>query len=135
LQSRNLLETNSYKRSRSNLVSDSLANPPTGPPVDPIFKAKQDELHERIVSILNRPPPKEPQKVINNSAAAPGSSVSITPELNASLQRAIDSLIKTGPNLLSQMQSSSSTTGSQQGQQAGGGGSLFSAYGGGRDNY
>ena len=100
-----------------------------------MFKAKQDELHERIISILHRPPP--PQKVAS-SAAAPASSVSITPELNASLQRAIDSLIKTGPNLLSQMQSSSSTTGSQQGQQAGGGsgsGYLFSAYGGGRDNY
>ena len=81
-----------------------------GPPVDPAIKAKQDELHERIISILNRPapPPKDTSKAMassysgnnlaNNSAtgAGLGSSVSITPELNASLQRAIDSLIKTG---------------------------------------
>lgn len=116
----------------------SLATPPVGPPVDPVVKAKQDELHERIVSILNRPPPKEaPKSIVAGSSvggvAAPGSSVSITPELNASLQRAIDSLIKTGPNLLNQMQQGSST-GSQQQQ---GGGYLFSAYGSGsgRDNY
>jgi hypothetical protein len=79
----------------------SLATPPVGPPIDPAIKAKQDELHERIISILNRPapPPVDSTKMstaYSATGAGPGSSVSITPELNASLQRAIDSLIKTG---------------------------------------
>jgi len=107
----------------------SLANPPIGPPVEPAFKAKQDELFERIIQILNKPAPvKEPAK--------PAAPASIAPELNASLQRAIDSLIKTGPNLLSQMNSkttSSSTTGSLHSQTGGASGYNMSSYG--RDSY
>jgi len=105
----------------------SLANPPIGPPVDPAFKAKQDELFERIIQILNKPAPIKEPAVIQQSLA---------PELNASLQRAIDSLIKTGPNLLSQMQNQSkgppSNLGSQM-SQPGGGSYSFSSHG--RDNY
>ena len=111
----------------------SLANPPIGPPVDPAFKAKQDELHERIIQILNKPAPiKEAPK----PQAAP---VALAPELNASLQRAIDSLIKTGPNLLSQMNKGpSSTTGSQNsqpGNSGGGGGSGYNYSSYGRDSF
>ena len=111
----------------------SLANPPIGPPVDPAFKAKQDELHERIIQILNKPAPiKEVPK--------PQPQVALAPELNASLQRAIDSLIKTGPNLLSQMNKGpSSATGSHSSQPSnagggsGGGGYQYSSYG--RDSF
>ena len=105
----------------------SLANPPIGPPVEPAFKAKQDELFDRIIQVLNKPAPVKEAK----PSSAP---MSIAPELNASLQRAIDSLIKTGPNLLSQMnnQTGSSTTGSHH-SQTGSGYRMSSSYG--RDNY
>ena len=63
--------------------------------------------------------------------------VALAPELNASLQRAIDSLIKTGPNLLNQMNKGpSSATGSQNSQPSnsgGGGGYQYSSYG--RDSF
>ena len=109
----------------------SLANPPIGPPVDPAFKVKQDELHERIIQILNKPAP------VKEAPKPQPPPVALAPELNASLQRAIDSLIKTGPNLLNQMNKGpSSATGSQNSQPSnsgGGGGYQYSSYG--RDSF
>jgi len=69
-------------------IPANLITPPIGPPLDMATKSKQDELQAKIMEVLNKQ--KEPPKV---SAAAP--------ELSASLQKAIDSLIKSGPNLLS----------------------------------
>ena len=66
-------------------IPANLITPPIGPPLDMATKAKQDELQAKIMEVLNKQ--KEPPK---NQA----------PELSASLQKAIDSLIKSGPNLL-----------------------------------
>ena len=63
-----------------------LQQPPVGPQLDPASKAKQEELQERIKKILQQ-------------KQTPASSLSST--MNPSLQAAIDSLVKNGPNLLS----------------------------------
>merc|ERR1712150_120529 len=63
-----------------------LQQPPVGPPQDPATKAKQEELQERIHKILK-------QKQTSASA--------VSSNLDPSLQAAIDSLVKNGPNLLS----------------------------------
>lgn len=72
-------------------IPANLITPPIGPPLDTATKAKQDELQSKIMDILNKQ--KEPVKPA-------------VPELSASLQKAIDSLIKSGPNLLSASSSS-----------------------------
>lgn len=72
-------------------IPANLITPPIGPPLDTATKAKQDELQSKIMDILNKQ--KEPVKPA-------------VPELSASLQKAIDSLIKSGPNLLSAPSSS-----------------------------
>ena len=77
-------------------IPSTLATPPIGPPVDPAVKAKQEELQNKIFGILDK------QKEINQPTGAGSSSVVPPPAINASLQKAIDSLIKTGPNLLNQ---------------------------------
>ena len=69
-------------------IPANLITPPIGPPLDMATKSKQDELQAKIMEVLSKQ--KVPPKI---SAAAP--------ELSASLQKAIDSLIKSGPNLLS----------------------------------
>ncbi len=76
-------------------IPANLITPPIGPPIDPSMKAKQDELQSKIMDILNKK--KEAMK-------PPVSTSGHTPELSASLQKAIDSLIKTGPNLLNPAQ-------------------------------
>ena len=62
-----------------------LQQPPVGPHQDPASKAKQEELQERIQKILK-------QKQTSASSSS---------NLNPSLQAAIESLVKNGPNLLS----------------------------------
>ena len=75
----------------------NLITPPIGPPLDAATKTKQDEIQSRIIDILNKK--KEPEPKVN-------------PEISASLQKAIDSLFKTGP-------SSSTTTASSAGPGSG----------------
>ena len=70
-------------------IPANLITPPIGPPLDASTKAKQEELQSKIMDILNK------KKETEAAAIKPA------PELSASLQKAIDSLIKTGPNLLS----------------------------------
>ena len=79
------------------MVKANLITPPIGPPLDSATKAKQDEIQSRIIDILNKK--KEPEPKVN-------------PEISASLQKAIDSLFKSGP-------SSSATTGSSAGPGSG----------------
>lgn len=67
-----------------------LLHPPVGPHQDPASKAKQEELQQRVLNILNKPRQPAP------NAAVPG--------INPTLQKAIESLVKTGPNLLSGLQ-------------------------------
>lgn len=67
-----------------------LLHPPVGPQQDPASKAKQEELQQRVLNILNKP-----------RAPAPNAGV---PGINPTLQMAIESLVKTGPNLLSGLQ-------------------------------
>lgn len=83
-------------------IPEHLKTPPIGPPVDPAVRAMEEELKTKIVGILNEP--KEAPKPQANPSAPP-------PAINPSLQMAIDSLIKTGPNLLSQANSGNSTAG------------------------
>ena len=94
-----------------NIPSD-LATPPVGPPVDPAVKAQQIELQDRILHILNKPKP-QPAAQSNNPSGinlfggmqptAGGSG------MDNPLQRAIDNLIRTGPNLLNQAAQSTSS--------------------------
>ena len=76
-------------------IPANLVTPPIGPPLDTATKGKQDELQSRIMDILNKK--KEPEMAAKVTSGNPNAS---GPELSASLQKAIDSLIKTGPNLL-----------------------------------
>ena len=76
-------------------IPANLITPPIGPPLDSATKAKQDELQSKILQILNKKQEIPKEKPAN-----------AVPELSASLQKAIDSLIKTGPNLLSATSSS-----------------------------
>ena len=71
-------------------IPANLITPPIGPPMDTATKAKQDELQSKIMDILNKQKAEPTKKPTEN-----------VPELSASLQKAIDSLIKSGPNLLS----------------------------------
>ena len=68
-----------------------LQQPPVGPQLDPASKAKQEELQERIKKIL--------QQKQSSPGLGPASAPAST--FNPSLQAAIDSLVKNGPNLLS----------------------------------
>lgn len=92
-----------------------------GPPLDAATKAKQDELQSRIIDILNKKKEPEPK---------------VAPELSASLQKAIDSLLKPGSNLLSAAgsnlpNSSSATAGGSGSYSAGAGNTSGSYYSGG----
>ena len=71
-----------------------LRQPPVGPQLDPASKAKQEELQERIKKILHHKQNLQSSPRLG-SASAPNSA------FNPSLQAAIDSLVKNGPNLLS----------------------------------
>jgi len=116
-------------------IPANLITPPIGPPLDSTTKAKQEELQTKIIEILSK---KKMNNINLNEANVNKSSNPAggggAPELSASLQKAIDSLIKTGPNLLSggsgagpQTPASSATSASD----------YFSAYGnrGGRGGY
>lgn len=90
-------------------IPHELAQPPVGPPLDPAVKAKQAELQERILNILNKPNPiKIPVNQLQQQQQAPAKSLPV--EIDPSLKRAIDNLIRTGPNLLSQVQKVTTTT-------------------------
>lgn len=117
-------------------IPSNLITPPIGPPLDKDTKAKQEELQCKIMDILSKKkvssdPINETNQINKTAPAGPPGGA---PELSASLQKAIDSLIKTGPNLLSGGTASGgpqagSTTGSQG---SAGPGDYFSAYGRGR---
>ena len=111
-----------------------LATPPVGPPVDPAVKAKQMEIQDRIINILNRPKP-QPQQQTSSALLFGGQTSGST---DNPLQRAIDNLIRTGPNLLNQAAGQPSNsgggnrsgTGSNPGSSSGGGiGDSYSGYG------
>ena len=89
-----------------------LLHPPVGPQQDPATKAKQEELQNRVQVILNR------------SRVTPQQSAGLTP----SLQAAIENLVKTGPNLLSNM--SKGPQSASAGSNSNLGGYLASLYGG-----
>ena len=97
-----------------------LVTPPIGPPTDPAVKAKEEDVKAKILAILNKPkeiaPPQMPQQQAQ------------VPAINANLQKAIDSLIKTGPNLLNQQNNKPP---SQTGSSSGGFGSLLGGLGSG----
>ena len=120
-------------------VPSELATPPVGPQLDPETKAQQHDLQERILNILNKP---KYQSQENNAGSGmqpvPGGSGVDNP-----LQRAIDNLIRTGPNLLNQVahpgnsgnigpggdRGAGSSSGSGIGQNTGGETSGYSGFG------
>ena len=86
-------------------IPPALAAPPL---LEPAVRAKQDEVQGRVLAILNRTSKSTPKKT---TTPAPG-------PIAPSLQAAIDSLVKTGPNLFSTLQSPSAGSGtSKQGSQ------------------
>merc|ERR1711874_644156 len=98
-------------------IPANLITPPIGPPLDAATKAKQDELQSRIIDILNKKKEPEPK---------------VAPELSASLQKAIDSLLKPGSNLLSaagsNLPNSSSATAGGSGSYSAGAGNTSGSY-------
>ena len=87
-------------------IPPALAAPPL---LEPAVRAKQEEVQGRVLAILNRTTNKSTPKKTTTPAPGP-----IAP----SLQAAIDSLVKTGPNLFSTLQSPSAGSGtSKQGSQ------------------
>jgi len=77
--------TETLKEEYGDNIPAHLQHPPVGPQQDPITKAKQEEMQNRIQKILK-------DKSRNSN-----------PSMAPSLQAAIDSLVKNGPNLLSGM--------------------------------
>ena len=73
-----------------------MKHPPVGPQQDPASKAKQEELQNRINKVLRES--KSKSKSSSSGVMAP------------SLQAAIDSLVKNGPNLLSGVSQPSSSS-------------------------
>lgn len=127
-------------------IPPHLVEPPVGPALNPATKARQSELQAKIMDILNKPierptapAPSSASVLSGTSSSAAGGALPppITDSgLNASLQKAIDSLIKTGPNLLNQVamaQQKQNAHGSGYGgggsSRAGQSDSLFSSYG------
>jgi len=97
-------------------IPANLITPPIGPPLDAATKAKQDELQSRIIDILNKKKEPEPK---------------VAPELSASLQKAIDSLLKPGSNLLSvgsNLPNPSSAAGGSASYSGGGAGNTSASY-------
>lgn len=78
--------------------------PPVGPNQDPVMKAKQEEIQSKVMDILNK-------------KAAPAV---MAPVINPTLQQAIDSLVKTGPNLLNNVGSGAVGAGGGGGVKPGG---------------
>ena len=116
-------------------IPANLVTPPIGPPLDSATKAKQEELQSKIMDILSKKKVQQNSNLqnleTNQVNKGPSAAGNPAPELSASLQKAIDSLIKSGPNLLSggttsgpQAASTASTSTSA--------GDYFSAYGRGR---
>jgi hypothetical protein len=104
-------------------IPANLITPPIGPQLDSATKAKQDDLQSRILDILNK------RKVAENPAVS-SMGTHAMPELSASLQKAIDSLIKTGPNLLNNSAAAAAAATTSAGGSGGQQDYLFSAYGG-----
>ena len=136
-------------------IPSELATPPVGPPVDPAVKAQQIELQQRIVHILNKPKPEQTMqtnnanlidsKTINQfGQTMPMVGDASSGGMDNPLQRAIDNLIRTGPNLLNQTSASGggggegsgvgSNPGSGIGLNVSGSGSGSGRGGGGGDN-
>ncbi len=75
-------------------VPAHLANVPIGPPVDAAAKAREEQLTKRILRLWEKPH-------FTSSSTAPSSVISSGPTRSLDPNAlAIDSLIKTGPNLL-----------------------------------
>ncbi|TRY70246.1 hypothetical protein TCAL_11615 [Tigriopus californicus] len=131
-------------------IPPHLVEPPVGPALNPATKAKQSELQAKIMDILSKPierpsaPAPSSASVLSGTSSSAGGALppAITDSgLNASLQKAIDSLIKTGPNLLNQValaqqkqqqqqqNAHSSGYGGGGASRSGQGDSLFSSYG------
>ena len=117
-------------------IPTNLVTPPIGPPLDSATKAKQEELQSKIMEILSKKKVQNSnlQNLETNQVIKPSAAPGGAPKLSASLQNAIDSLIKSGPNLLSggttsgpQAASAASTATSSTSA-----GDYFSAYGRGR---
>jgi hypothetical protein len=114
-------------------IPANLVTPPIGPPLDSATKAKQEELQCKIMDILSKKKVQNSnlQNETNQVNKGPSAAGNPAPELSASLQKAIDSLIKTGPNLLS----GGTTSGPQAASTASSAtsaGDYFSAFGRGR---
>ena len=114
-------------------IPTNLVTPPIGPPLDSATKAKQEELQSKIMEILSKKKVQNTnlQNLEINQAIKPSAAPGGAPKLSASLQNAIDSLIKSGPNLLS----GGTTSGPQAASTATSStsaGDYFSAYGRGR---
>merc|ERR1719464_655635 len=114
-------------------IPANLVTPPIGPPLDSATKAKQEELQCKIMEILSKKKVQNSnlQNLETNQVIKPSAAPGGAPKLSASLQNAIDSLIKSGPNLLS----GGTTSGPQAASaatSATSSGDYFSAYGRGR---
>ena len=117
-------------------IPANLVTPPIGPPLDSATKAKQEELQCKIMEILSKKKVQnsnlqnlESNQVNKGQPAAPAGGA---PVLSANLQKAIDSLIKTGPNLLSGGTTSGPQAASTASSATSAAGDYYSAYGRGR---
>jgi len=93
-----------------NIPAD-LAHPPVGPNnLDPATKAKQVELSDRILKILNKPNPRpQPSSASGLGGLSALGGMGIGGGVGGGdLQSAIENLIRTGPNLLASVQASTS---------------------------
>jgi len=78
----------SLKTEYGSNIPAHLLVPPVGPNQDPHMKAKQEELQSKVIDILSKK-----NNILMSQAPA-------APSINPALQQAIDSLVKSGPNLL-----------------------------------
>ena len=108
-------------------VPSQILYPPIGPKEDPVQKEQQDRIQDRVMTLLNRTQPEPPQASAAGSSISGGGGVGVG--LPPTVQQAIDSLVKSGPNILSGIKMATGQDGTG-GMGAGGFGqpASFSAY-------
>ena len=87
---------------------------------DPVLKSKQEEIQAKVIEILHKK-----ASILTAAQSKPA------PALNPALQQAIDSLVKSGPNLLSSLGKMSGGSGGGGGGEGNLGGYYANLYGGG----
>ena len=84
-------------------IPEHLVTPQIGPPVDPAHRAREEEFKAKIMDMVNRQREEKEVAEKREQALLQPSAAVAAAALDPNIQKALDSLIKSGPNLLSQL--------------------------------